>query len=142
MDTNKPIRILLVDDHLKMRGVLGDIIRTHEGLEVIAEAGDGLDAIEFLNQRLVDVVLMDISMPRLDGIKTTRAIRCLWPSVPVIGISTDPPDHPACRDMLKAGADSVLTKSEAVDPLPGEIIRAVQRADLSATIDKGWGEPR
>lgn len=131
MDTKRSICVLLVDDHPKMREVLGEIIRTHEGLEVIAEARDGLDAIEFLNQQSVDAVLMDISMPRLDGIKATRAIRCLWPSVPIIGISTASPDDPACRDMLKAGADSVLTKSEAAGLLPAEIIRLSARPAAS-----------
>ena len=79
-------RILLVDDHPLVRRALRDILEKEPDLEVIGEAGDGLQAIEMTAQHHPDIVIMDISMPRMNGVEATKRIKASDPltAVPIL----------------------------------------------------------
>ena len=95
--------VLLVDDHPVLRKGLGLLLEAEEDIEVIAEAGDGQEAIKMVQEFSPDVVVMDISMPNLDGISATRQIVLESPNTKVIALSI----HSGKRfveNMLSAGA--------------------------------------
>ncbi|QXE36772.1 response regulator transcription factor [Streptomyces sp. GMY02] len=114
------INVLVVDDDALVRLGLVDLLATDPELTVVAEAADGLAAIEEAGRHLVDIALVDVRMPRMDGITATRHLRAL-PSPPrVITLTTFDLDE-YVYDALTAGADGFLLK----DTDPREIIRAV-----------------
>ncbi len=112
--------ILLVDDHAMLRKGLRALIEQEPGLSVIDEAGDGLEAIEKARELQPDVVVMDINMPRLNGIEATRRILCEAPETRILALSI----HSAKRyveEMLDAGVAGYLLKESA----PEELISAI-----------------
>ncbi|MGW2056641.1 response regulator [Streptomyces sp. NPDC001840] len=114
------INVLVVDDDALVRLGLVDLLATDPELTVVAEAADGLAAIEEAGRHRVDIALVDVRMPRMDGITATRHLRAL-PSPPrVITLTTFDLDE-YVYDALTAGADGFLLK----DTDPREIIRAV-----------------
>ncbi len=75
------VRILLADDHRMVRDALRSLLRSEQDMEVVAEAHDGESAVRLAAQRTPDVVVMDVSMPDVDGIEATRQIRAAHPEV-------------------------------------------------------------
>lgn len=120
------IRILVVDDYAVMREGLTSLLEKQEGFEVVGQAKDGSEAVDLAEKRCPDVVLMDVSMPNMDGIEATGRIAEGRPEIAVIGLSMHD-DSLARRDMIAAGAVSYLCKS---DPA-GDIIRAVRQAAVA-----------
>jgi DNA-binding NarL/FixJ family response regulator len=128
------INILLVDDHKLMREGLRTLIAEQPDMKVIAEAEDGASAVQLAARLSPDIIIMDISMPGLNGIEATRQILSANPISKVIALSM----HLECRivlEMLHAGASGYLLKECAFD----EVIRAVatvasNRAYLSPKI--------
>ena len=120
---DRTIRVMIVDDHKIVReglhGILGDV----DGIEVVAEAADGRDAIEQLDRVEPDVVIMDISMPEMDGLEATRRIASERPDVRVIGLSMHEKNEMA-EAMVEAGAVTYLTKG---GPSSG-LVEAIHRA--------------
>jgi two-component system NarL family response regulator len=114
-------RVLLVDDHQMLREGLRAILELDEDIEVVADAGDGLVAIEMARTLTPDVVIMDIGMEGLNGIDATRQIRADNPRVKVIALSTYS-DKSYVLSMLEAGASGYVLKSSAA----AEIRRAVR----------------
>lgn len=114
------IRTLIVDDDALVRLGLVDLLDSDPGIEIVAQAADGLEAIEQAARHRVDLVLMDIRMPRLDGIAAITKLREL-PQLPkIITLTTFDLDE-YIYSALSAGADGFLLK----DTAPAEIIRAV-----------------
>ncbi len=112
----RPIRVMLVDDHLVVRDGLAALLRQERDLEVVAEAGDGRQAIERARQEQPDVILMDIMMPEMDGIVATRIIKSILPKIKIVGLSLF--EERQMRDsMMEAGASAYISKSEGAQAL-------------------------
>lgn len=123
------VRVLLVDDDPLVRAGLRLILRSAPDIEVVGEAGDGDGAVPAVQAHAPHVVLMDLRMPRLDGIAATGAVRAL-PSPPeVIALTTWDVDDAVLRS-LEAGAAGFLLKSAA----PAEIIAAVRSVALGDAV--------
>jgi CheY-like chemotaxis protein len=121
----RPVRVLLVDDHAMVRQGLRSILDGYPNLDIIAEAGDGEEAITLARLLKPDLIVMDVNMPRLDGIEATRRIREESPATYVVGLSVNEAEH-IVKSMKAAGAAAFLTKESAADHLY-ETIGAVTR---------------
>jgi CheY-like chemotaxis protein/anti-sigma regulatory factor (Ser/Thr protein kinase)/AraC-like DNA-binding protein len=110
------IRAVLVDDHMVMRQGLAGLLRAEPDIEIVGEASDGESAIDIVRRTRPDVVLMDIGMPKMDGIQATRIIHQEMPHISIIGLSMFQEEDQATA-ICEAGAVKFLTKtgpSEAV----------------------------
>lgn len=116
------IRIALVDDHTVMRQGLAGLIRSESDLEIVGEASNGVSAVALARQAFPDVMLMDISMPVMDGIQATRVIHDELPQVKIIGLSMFE-DREQMTAMREAGASEYVTKSGPSEAL----IEAIRR---------------
>ena len=110
------IRILLVDDHEIMREGLCALLRKHEDMEVVGKAGDGRCAIRMAEELKPDVVIMDISMPNLNGFDATSRVLGICPDVKVLALSTYS-DRANVTKMLKAGASGYMLKDSTFKEL-------------------------
>ncbi|MBO3741435.1 response regulator [Actinoplanes flavus] len=117
------ISVLLADDEALIRAGLRMILETSDDLTVVDEAGDGQAAVAAVQRHRPDVVLMDIRMPRLDGLDATAAIRARPRPPAVIVLTTFNTDHDVFR-ALEAGATGFLLK----DTPPADLLRAVRLA--------------
>jgi DNA-binding NarL/FixJ family response regulator len=117
------IKILLADDHKIMREGLRSLLERQSGVEVIAEAENGRTAVRLCRELKPDVVIMDITMPDLNGIEATRQIISETPGIKVVGLSVHS-DRQFVEGMLKAGASGYLLKDCAFQ----DVISAVQAA--------------
>ena len=115
------IRVLIADDQALVRGGFGAILGAQEDIEVVAEAADGREAVQLSATHSLDVVLMDIRMPNLDGIAATRRLLADRPDPPMMMLTTFGLDE-YVYDALQAGASGFLLK----DVDPPELIRAVR----------------
>jgi DNA-binding NarL/FixJ family response regulator len=121
------IRVLVADDQALVRGGFRSILETHADIEVVGEAADGQEAVELAARTAPDVVLMDIRMPRLDGIAATAALQALDPPPKVLILTTfDLDDY--VYEALRAGASGFLLKSAPPRELAGAI-RTVASGD-------------
>ncbi len=123
------IRVLLVDDHRMLRQGLRTIVNGHPGLEVVGEAGDGLEAIELTRTFKPAVVVMDVNMPRCDGVAATKRITEEFPGIKIIALSMHNSPDIVAR-MKQAGAYGYLTKESA----GGQLCRAIVEAALSGPL--------
>jgi len=114
------MRILIVDDHPVVRAGLRALIATKPGLEVVGEAGDGEEGVKLHALLRPDVVLMDLRMPRLDGVAATRAMRSCDPGVRILMLTTYEGDADIHR-ALEAGACGYLLKDTAAQALENAI---------------------
>jgi CheY-like chemotaxis protein/anti-sigma regulatory factor (Ser/Thr protein kinase) len=114
--TAKPLRILIADDHAVLREGLCELFSERPELQVVAEATDGVEAISLAISQHPDVIVMDVSMPRRDGIEATRQIHAVLPHIEIVGLSTYV-DENIERSMREAGAKAYFTKNESSDRL-------------------------
>ncbi len=119
----EPIRVLLVDDHAVVREGLRAFLELQEGIEVTGEAADGEEAIEAATRLRPDVILMDLVMPRLDGVAAMRSLRERVPDARVI-VLTSFLDDDKLLPALRSGAAGYLLKNTE----PKELARAVRAA--------------
>ena len=122
MNETNVIRVLIVDDHPMVRSGLNDFILTNDGMELVGEAQNGVEAVEFCANHDVDVVLMDLVMPLMDGSEATRRILALGKPVKVI-VLTSFHEQNLVEEAMKAGATSYLLKNVTSREL-AEAIRA------------------
>jgi CheY-like chemotaxis protein len=104
------IRVLLADDHAIARQGIANLLSDETDIEVIGQAVDGQQAVELTASLLPDVILMDVSMPKLSGVEATRAIRNQFPEIRIIGFSMFE-DAERAQAMRDAGAVDYFTKS-------------------------------
>ena len=115
------IKILLADDHAIMRQGLRSLIEKQPDMEVVGEAEDGRKAIELVRELVPDIVIMDITMPDLNGVEATRQITGELPKVKVIALSINS-NRRFVTDMLGAGAAGYVLKECLFD----ELVQAIQ----------------
>lgn len=138
------IRILLVDDHKIVRAGLKAVIADHSAMEVVAEAGDGRTAVELAAEVSPDVIIMDISMPGLNGTEATRRILEANPGARVIALSMHL-ERPIVLQMLGAGAKGYLLKDSADDEVIDAILAVVKNMTylsprISSMVMKDYAE--
>jgi DNA-binding NarL/FixJ family response regulator len=131
------VRVLLADDHTLVRAGLRKLLESIPGMEVVGEAGDGLQLIEMVERLQPQVVLMDIAMPGLNGLEATGRLVKTWPSIRVLILSMHQ-NAEYVRQALRQGAVAYLLK----DAAPMELewaLRAVLRGEtyLSPAVSKG-----
>ncbi len=120
VDGARVIRLVLADDDPLVRMGLGMLLAGDPGIEIVAEAADGADAVEAVRAHAPDVVLIDIRMPVMDGLAATERLRALADPPHVIVLTTFDADEQIVR-ALRAGASGFLLK----DTPPAEIVRAI-----------------
>ena len=130
----RPVRVLLVDDHAMVRQGLRSILDGYPNLDIIAEAGDGEEAITLARQLKPDLIVMDVIMPRLDGIEATRRIREEMPSTYVVGLWVNEAEH-IVKSMKAAGAAAFLTKESAADHLYETIGAVTRKINVECSMD-------
>ena len=120
-----PVRVLLADDQALFREALATLLSVRAEVEVVAEAGDGAQALERAAQCRPDVVLMDLHMPVLDGIGATRRLRVEQPAVRVLALTTFDDDEDVFA-ALRAGALGYLLKDVSGDRLVEAVLAAAR----------------
>lgn len=125
MTSTTPIRVMAVDDHPIFRGGLATLIGTYRDLALVAEAGNGGQAIELFRQHQPDVTLMDLSMPVMGGVEAIAAIVAEFPKARIIALTSWEGDTDIHR-ALEAGARGYLLKDVASEQV-ADAIRQVHR---------------
>jgi len=120
--------IVLADDHPLLRKALRDLLEKDTAFEIVGEASDGEEAVNLAADIMPDVVIMDISMPNLDGLQATQQIKARCPNVAVLVLTVHTDDE-CILDILKAGAAGYLVKSAFGDEVI-HAVRAVATGDM------------
>jgi DNA-binding NarL/FixJ family response regulator len=129
------IRVLLVDDHAMVRQGLRSVLDAYPDVEVVGEASNGEEAVQMVERLRPSLAVMDINMPKMNGVEATAMIKARYPDTIVIGLSVQTGEE-AQRAIIKAGAVVLLTKEAAVD----ELYRTIREVlDSQVTSDEGQG---
>jgi DNA-binding NarL/FixJ family response regulator len=129
VSADDPIRVLLADDQRVVREGLAMLLGLLAGIEVVGTAADGEEAVRLAVARAPDVILMDLRMPRVDGVEATRRIADVRPQARVIALTTYA-DEPTVLSALRAGARGYLTKDAGADEIEAAIT-AVARGEAA-----------
>ncbi len=116
------IKVLLADDHSIVRAGLCRIVEESSDMEVIAEAADGMEAIQQAHKTSPDVAVIDISMPGLDGLEVTAQLRSYYPKLPILILTMHEEEQYAVR-AIEAGAMGYITKQSA----PEQLVKAIRK---------------
>ncbi len=119
---DRPIKILLVEDHAIVREGLKLILEEAKDMQVVGEAANGNDAIQWIRKDHLNMVLLDISLPGKSGLEVLKRIQIERPGLPVLILSMYPEDQYAVR-VLKAGAAGYLSK----ESVPGQLVKAIRK---------------
>jgi NarL family two-component system response regulator LiaR len=141
-----PVRVVIVDDHVVVRQGLRAFLEAQDDIEIVGEAGDGEEAVRVVRDLVPDIVLMDLVMPKLDGVAAIREVRALSPSTSVI-VLTSYVDDDKVFAAVKAGAAGYLLK----DVQPSELADAIRTVNggeallhpaVAAKLMQEFAEPR
>ncbi len=110
------VRVLIADDHTMMRQGLSSLLDHYSEIQVVGEAANGEEAVALAEQLQPDVILMDVTMPKMDGIEATKLIKRIRPDVVVIGLSVHTSEQVG-RAMTEAGVAAIINKEAASDEL-------------------------
>ena len=124
MTESGSIRVIIVDDHTVVRSGLRAVLDVSEGIELVGEAGDGEEAVKICESLQPDVILMDLQMPKMDGVEATRIIHEKWPQIHIIAL-TSYKEKEYVEGVLKAGATSYLLKNVSAEELVSAIKKVV-----------------
>ena len=127
----RSIRVLLADDYAMVRQGLRCTLEVYPSIEVVGEASDGEEVLACIEKVQPTVIVMDIIMPKMDGIAATRLIKARYPKIVVVGLTREPKDY-TVYSMKKAGASEVVDKANTVVELYNAIQRAV--ADINGKV--------
>lgn len=122
MNDPTPIRVLLADDHTILLDGLSMVLNQYPNIEVVGVANDGSEVIKHLHEIQVDVVMIDVQMPKMDGFQTANAIRDNFPHVKILVLSMHN-DRPYIERMYQIGASGYLLKTANID----EILAAIEK---------------
>jgi DNA-binding NarL/FixJ family response regulator len=120
-----PLTILLVDDFVPFRAALRNSLEQCAGVTIVGEAGDGYSAMETAFRLVPRIIVMDVKMPRLNGVEVTRRIKRVLPNVHIIGVSSM--DDTTTRDAMKAVGCSAFMGKDMAYTLPGIIAEIISR---------------
>jgi len=123
------IEILIADDHRILREGLCALLRGHSDIRVVAEADDGAEAVRLAAEVSPDVVVMDVAMPRVNGVEATRQILARNPAIKVVILSLYSADRPLVAEAFRAGASGYLPKEASFDEL-ATAIRSVMHGKV------------
>ena len=126
---DKPIRVLLVDDQVLMRRGLRKLLEVEDGIEVVGEAADGVEALRLIPETMPEVALVDARMPKMDGVELIRHLSQEHPRVAAIILTTFDDDEYIFGG-LRAGARGYLLK----DTPPEELVSAIEKASRDETV--------
>jgi DNA-binding NarL/FixJ family response regulator len=121
-------KVVIADDHAIVRTGLRALLQADPGLELVGEASGGLEAVELVGQYLPEVLVLDVSMPDLDGISVTRRVKVSYPNTRIL-ILTVHEDEALLREAIKAGASGYILKRAAETELVAAI-QVILRGDL------------
>ena len=137
MKTENKLRVMLAEDHAVVRSGLRSVINAQDDMEVVAEAEDGVSAVEKARAVQPDVILMDITMPGLGGLEATRQVKVAMPGVKIVVLTIHASEE-FLFHALKVGADGYLTKS--VHEM--EVVNAIRAVSKERVyIDPGVTKP-
>jgi two-component system nitrate/nitrite response regulator NarL len=125
----QPLKILLVDDHILFRKGMASLLSSRDGMRVVGEAGDGCEAIEKTRETSPDIILMDVHMPRCDGLEAVRVIKSEVPTVKIIMVTVDEQDK-VLFEAVKNGAQGYLLKKMHPQQL-FDMVMAVARGEVA-----------
>ena len=129
--TSKRLRILIADDHVVARAGLRELLSEQPVLQVVGEAANGVEAISQASALQPDVIVMDASMPQMNGFEATREIRGALPHIQIVGLSTHG-DENSEHSMREAGAEAYFTKNEGAERLVNYLLSVQTRAKVVA----------
>ena len=124
----KPIRVLLADDHALVRAGIRSLLESLGGIRVIAEAGDGREALDLIREHRPNVVLMDIAMPGMNGLEALGHVTKEFQGVRVVVLSMHPNEE-YVQEAMRAGAAGYLLKNSSPEEL-GLCLRAVAKGEM------------
>jgi PAS domain S-box-containing protein len=129
--STRPLRILVVDDHAGVRDVFRELLKQRPELDVAGEAADGVEAVAQAHALRPDVILMDITMPRMDGIEATRRLRAELPTIQILGLSMQPHAH-GLHEIEHAGAAGFFIKGIDTERLIRHLLSVHETQQRSA----------
>jgi DNA-binding NarL/FixJ family response regulator len=123
-----PIRILLADDDATIRMLIRRLLETHSDWQVCGEATDGVDAVQKVMQLAPDVVILDLSMPRMNGVDSGREIAKIKPDLPMLLFTVQQIEGAAIPEICGAGFKGAVTKENGAEVVEG--VEAVLRGEI------------
>lgn len=123
------VRLLLVDDHALIRVGLKKLLALEQGIEVIGEATNGLEAVRLAEELLPEIILMDINMPVMNGIEATRLIKEKQPAVEIIALTIHD-DEEYVYELISAGVSGYILKDIGVD----ELIKTIEKVSAGESV--------